>query len=117
MRDKVKVSIVLCTDDEEIENIYRPLEYDPGMNVGIPGVDVTEDYRGELRDVRRLRGRQYRFTFGDYIGELMYFIFECSVGISLFTNCLCREVKTLVGAVDPTVHLIDLPERQKCIII
>lgn len=53
---KTFFSIILCTDDEEIERAYRPLEYNPGWNRGIPGVDVTEDYRGELRDVRRTRG-------------------------------------------------------------
>ena len=83
--NKTFYSIILCTDDEEIEKSYRTLEYNPYMNRGIQGVDVTEDYRGESRDVRRARGRAYRFTFGDYI------------------------VKTIVGAYDPAIHLIDLP--------
>lgn len=54
--------------------------------IGILGVDVSEDYRGETRDVKRTRGRNYRFTFGDYL------------------------VKILVGTIDPTVHDIDLPD-------
>lgn len=87
--EKVKISIVLCTDDEGIERSYRSLEFNPQSCVpcsqGILGVDVSEDYRGETRDVRNTRGRNYRFTFGDYI------------------------VKVLVGAIDPSIHNIDLP--------
>lgn len=86
------ISFVLCTDDEDIELIYRPWEYRVrgvmgwrGPTCGIPGVDVTEDYRGELRDVRRVRGMRYRFSYGDYI------------------------VKVLMGVVDPAVHAVDLP--------
>ena len=85
-------SILLCTDDEEVCNLYRPLEYRvrgvngwQGAESGIRGVDVTEDYRGELRDVQRLRGARFRFSMGDYI------------------------VKCLVGAVEPNVHAVDLP--------
>eukprot|EP01034_Spumella_vulgaris_P034071 gene34071-42015_t len=84
--NKTFYSIILCTDDEEIERAYRPLEFVPGYNRGVQGVDVTEDYRGESRDVKWRRGYNYRFTFGDYI------------------------VKTVVGAIDPAVHLIDLPD-------
>ena len=86
--DRTFFSIILCTDDEEVVSSYRYLEYNPSSwNRGVPGVDVTEDYRGELRDVQYARGsRWYRFTFGDYV------------------------VKTLVGAIDPTIHLIDLPD-------
>jgi hypothetical protein len=85
-------SILLCTDDEEVCALYRPLEYRvagrfgwAGATQGIQGVDVTEDYRGELRDIRALRGQNFRFSMGDYI------------------------VKCLVGAIDPSVHAIDLP--------
>lgn len=85
---KFPISIVLCTDDEVIERSYRSLEYNPRnlVNTGILGVDVSEDYRGECRDVQRTRGRSYRFSFGDYI------------------------VKVLVGSIDPSVHNIDLPD-------
>ena len=85
-------AILLCTDNEEVCNAYRPLEYRVqgqygwiGATCGIPGVDVTEDYRGERRDVLALRGPSYSFTFGDYI------------------------VKCLVGVIDPQIHIIDMP--------
>jgi hypothetical protein len=46
-------------------NGYRLLE--SRRSTGIPGVDVTANYRGELKLIRGSRGRRYRFTFGDYI--------------------------------------------------
>ena len=57
-----------------------------GPTTGIKGVDMSEDFRGETRDVQRIRGRGFRFTFGDYI------------------------VKCMVGAYDPSIHAIDLPQ-------
>jgi hypothetical protein len=96
MANKVNISIVLCTDDEQVERGYRRMEVNPRKNKfgfsgsGIPGVDVTDDYRGELRDIQRTRGRSYRFTYGDYI------------------------VKVLIGSIDPNVHTIDLPESTCC---
>eukprot|EP00697_Spironema_sp_BW2_P014698 gnl/Spiro4/5226_TR2636_c0_g1_i1.p1 gnl/Spiro4/5226_TR2636_c0_g1~~gnl/Spiro4/5226_TR2636_c0_g1_i1.p1 ORF type:complete len:553 (+),score=163.42 gnl/Spiro4/5226_TR2636_c0_g1_i1:128-1660(+) len=86
------ISFILCTDDEDTDATYRPFEYRvqeqlgwSGPTCGIINVDVTEDYRGELVDVRRLRGPDYHFSFGDYV------------------------VKCLVGSFDPWVHQIDLP--------
>jgi len=86
------IAILLCTDDEEVDAAYRPLEYRVrgqygwiGATCGVPGVDVTEDYRGEKRDVLALRGQNYSFTFGDFIA------------------------KALVGVIDPMVHIIDMP--------
>ena len=85
-------SIVLCTDDTEIERSYRSLETRYKQKISDQDrIDVTEDYRGELRDVQEKRGRRYRFTLGDYV------------------------VKILVGSFDPSIHNIDLPDS--CCII
>lgn len=81
-------SLVLCTDDEETDIVYRSIErYVRNTRKTTIGIDVTEDYRGELRDVIKRRGVKYRFTYGDYI------------------------VKILCGAIDPTIHDIDLPDN------
>eukprot|EP01033_Poteriospumella_lacustris_P011479 gene11479-8167_t len=71
--------------NENIRDVAQWMRLRPYPEKGILGVDVSEDYRGETRDVRNTRGRNYRFTFGDYI------------------------VKVLVGAIDPSIHNIDLP--------
>ena len=86
-KSKTLFSIILCTDDEAIEDVYRRIE-----NVKDINVDVTADYRGELREVREMRGRSYRFTYGDYI------------------------IKTLVGAYDKSVHQIDMQPQGCCIV-
>jgi transcription elongation factor Elf1 len=85
-------SIVLCTDDDGIDAVYRRLECRvpgqygwTGALQGAVGVDVTSDFRGELRDVRRARGSDFPFSRGDYM------------------------VKCLIGAIDPAVHAVDLP--------
>jgi len=85
-------SIALCTDEDEIGDMYRPIEFRQkgvngwtGSECGVPGVDVSEDYRGEVQDVKRFRGPNCRFTMGDYV------------------------VKFLLGAIEPTVHSFDLP--------
>ena len=85
-KSKTLFSIILCTDDEAIEDVYRRIE-----NVKDINVDVTADYRGELREVQETRGRSYRFTYGDYM------------------------VKTLVGAYDKSIHQMDMP--QGCCIV
>jgi hypothetical protein len=86
------VSIVLCTEDENMERACRPMQHRvpgqygwTGEPQGAAGVDVTSDFRGELRDVRRVRGPDFPFSRGDYM------------------------VKCLIGAIDPAVHAVDLP--------
>ncbi|KAJ3381987.1 hypothetical protein HDU84_004711 [Entophlyctis sp. JEL0112] len=105
MIDQTFISLVLCSDDEGLESQYRPMEYLVpgrmgwmGAESGIKNVDVSEDYRGEKRDVRRARTSNLplviagfrrpfiRFSFGDYI------------------------VKVLLGIVDPAIHMIDIPQ-------
>jgi hypothetical protein len=85
--DRCYISIVLCTDEPEIDEMYRRFEWNPASwnGKGIKNVDVTEDFRGEQRDIRRTRGRRYPFSFGDFV------------------------VKILVGPLDPSIHLVDLP--------
>ncbi len=87
------ISFILCTDDEDVDRLYRRLEWRrpgiggwKGREAGIRGIDMTEDYRGELRDIRAAqRNPYYPFSQGDYI------------------------VKTVVGAIDVTVHMLDVP--------
>ncbi len=46
-----------------------------GGTQGIRGVDMTEDYRGELRDVRDAQNNpNYPFSRGDYVAKM----YDCS---------------------------------------
>ena len=80
-KNKCLFSVVLCTDDEMVKRSYSNLECRNDTSV-----DISEDYRGELRLVKRQRGSYYRFTQGDYI------------------------VKILVGTFDKSIHQVDMPE-------
>jgi hypothetical protein len=92
-KERTYYSISLCTDDERVERLYRPLEYRTGiLGGGIPGVDVTMDYRGELNDIRRIN-RSMPFSYGDYIA------------------------KTMIGTYEPTIHNIDMDTCCGCIIM
>lgn len=87
------LSIILCTDEEEVCNMYRPLEHRmkgqlgwKGPTTGVQGVDVTEDYRGELKYVKALRGENFHYSVADYV------------------------VKCMMSAIDPAIQAVELPE-------
>ena len=73
----VFVSIVACTDDEASVGYLNELDR------MVPGLDVVDDYESELKEVRKVQGPKFPFSFGDYV------------------------VKTLLGSVDPTMDALD----------
>lgn len=60
------LSIVACTDDDQAVNFLDEL-----MEMKIPNVDVTEDYKAECAEVKSANGPSYPFSFGDYICKIM----------------------------------------------
>ena len=71
------VTFLACTDDEA--SVSYLSQWDRTMQ----NVDVVDDYKSERDEVRRVRGPQYPFTFGDYVA------------------------KALLGAIDPQMDLLD----------
>ncbi len=71
------VSFLACTDDD------AAIGYLNRWDVEIPRVDVMDDYLNEKKEVLRAQGRQFSFTFGEYV------------------------VKTLLGAVVPALDKLD----------
>lgn len=71
------VSILACTDDE------RAVDYLNYIDTIIPGLDVVDDYQSELREIRKVQGKDFRFSFGDYV------------------------VKVLLGSIDPELDALD----------
>jgi hypothetical protein len=53
-------------------------------------LDVTDDYKSELAQIRKARGNSFRFSFGDYVA------------------------KTLLGAIDRTMDGMD---QKKCLMM
>jgi hypothetical protein len=82
---KVFVSILACTDDKAC------LRYLNKWDKKIPALDVVDDYFSERKQIQKVQGKYYKFSFGDYV------------------------VKSLLGSVDKWFDNLD--ERKKCIVM
>jgi hypothetical protein len=71
------VTFLACTDEDE--SVAYLSQWDRTMM----NVDVVDDYKSEREEVRRAKGPNFPFSFGDYV------------------------VKTLLGAVDPQMDALD----------
>ena len=63
--DKIFVSLVACTDD------VNAVGYLNELDTSIPNVDTNDDYRSELKEIKRVQGSQFPFSFGDYICKIL----------------------------------------------
>jgi hypothetical protein len=82
---KVHVQFVACTDDDST------VEYLNDWDIKIPNVDVVDDYHSERAEVLKAQGRDFKFSFGDYV------------------------VKTLLGSIDPEVRPPTAVREQSCL--
>lgn len=73
----VFVSIVACTDDEASVGYLNKLDRI------VPGIDVVDDYDSERKEIFKIQGPKFPFSFGDYV------------------------VKTLLGSIDSTMDALD----------
>jgi hypothetical protein len=71
------ISIIACTEDE------GTMKYLNELDVIIPGLDVVDDYHSEVKEVKHFQGKDFAFSFGDYV------------------------VKTLLGPIDPYFDELD----------
>ena len=71
------VSIMACTDDEKSIGYLNKIDRD------VPGIDTIDDYRSEFKEVQKYNGKNFAFSFGDYI------------------------VKALLGPIDPYFDNLD----------
>jgi len=71
------VTFLACTDDEA--SVAYLSQWDRTMQ----NVDVVDDYKTEREEIRRVKGYNFPFSFGDYV------------------------VKALLGAVDPQIDSLD----------
>lgn len=59
--NNVYTNIAACTNDE------RSIGYLNGLDRELPRLDVVDDYASELAEVKRAKGAQFPFTYGDYV--------------------------------------------------
>ncbi len=77
--DTTYVSFLLCTD------VQACVEYLSKWDKAMQNIDVTDDFYTETAKIRQYRGRNFPFTFGDYI------------------------VKALIGAIDREIDILNEP--------
>lgn len=80
--NKTYTTIVSCTDEDDT------MTYLNNWDRTIPRLDVVDDYRSEKEEILRANGRNYRFSFGDYV------------------------VKSLIGSIDPSLDNVDEVQHQ-----
>lgn len=59
------VTISLCTGDESVVAMYNSLD------VGIPRVDVMDDYKSERSEIVGIQGRRFPFSKSDYLVKML----------------------------------------------
>jgi len=79
-------TIVACTDDD------ASVSYLNKWDRKISNLDVVDDYRSERNEVLKVRGKNYSFSFGDYV------------------------VKSLIGSIDPELDALD-EKKNPCLIL
>lgn len=81
---RVFTTIVACTDDDE------SVDYLNRWDRELPNLDVVDDFRNERAEIRNVKGKNFPFSFGDYV------------------------VKSLVGSIDPELDNMDeVPPKRK----
>lgn len=73
----VFVSIIACTDDDESVGYLNKIDRI------VPGIDVSDDYASESKEIKKAQGASFPFSYGDYV------------------------VKTLLGPVDSAFDKLD----------
>jgi hypothetical protein len=79
-------TVVACTDDNS------SLDYLNRWDRCIPRLDVVDDYQSERKEIKKIKGNQFPFSFGDYV------------------------VKSLIGSIDPEMDGMD-EKKFKCNIL
>lgn len=61
--DRIFTSIIACTDqDDSVDYLNR-------LDRSLKNLDVVDDYRNEKKEVNKMRGSNYPFSYGDYVAK------------------------------------------------
>jgi hypothetical protein len=76
------MTVLACTDDDDA------IRYLNKLDRNVEKFDVVDDYRSEKKEIQSKRGRDFKFSFGDYV------------------------VKALLGSIDASFDGLD--EKRSC---
>ena len=62
---KSYISIVLCTSDDAVVSLYNEID------VGVPRLDVIDDYRSERSQIWDYQGRGFKFSKQDWVVKML----------------------------------------------
>ena len=57
------------SENKSIKNRYQNNGYLNGLDREMPRLDVLDDYKSEFAEVKRSKGPQFPFSFGDYVAK------------------------------------------------
>ncbi|CAM4754940.1 unnamed protein product [Rotaria magnacalcarata] len=63
--NRIPVTIIACTDDNDC------IGYLNDWDKKIANLDVVDDYRNEKREIQARQGKQFPFSFGDYVVKIL----------------------------------------------
>jgi len=63
--NRIPVTIIACTDDDDC------IGYLNDWDKKLPNLDVVDDYRNEKREIQACQGKQFPFSFGDYVVKIL----------------------------------------------
>ncbi|CAF1469289.1 unnamed protein product [Adineta ricciae] len=63
--NRIPVTIIACTDDDEC------IGYLNNWDKKIPNLDVADDYRSERSEIHKAQGKDFPFSFGDYVVKVL----------------------------------------------
>jgi len=63
--NRIPVTIIACTDDDDCIGYLN--EWDKK----IPNLDVVDDYRSEKKEIQGRQGKNFPFSFGDYVVKIL----------------------------------------------
>lgn len=63
--EKVFISFLACSDNEDDVGYLNDLDKD------IPNIDTLDDYISELKEVRKVQGKDFKYSFSDHIVRLL----------------------------------------------
>jgi len=99
----VFVSIIACTDDDNSVGYLNKIDRI------VPGIDVSDDYLSEMKEVKKAQGEDFQFSYGDYVVKTLLGPIDSAFDNIDEKRLSKKEIKSLAG--------FDIPASRGCLIM